>query len=72
MKVRLRPATMADAPALVHLLQALGYPGTEAFIAERLRQLASHPDGLVQVAEVEQVVLGFISLHFIPPATSAA
>jgi GNAT superfamily N-acetyltransferase len=66
MKVRLRPATSADAPALVHLLHELGYAGTESFIAGRLRQLAAHPDGLVQVAEVERVALGFISLHFIP------
>lgn len=66
MSVQLRPARSEDAPALVNLLQQLGYPGTEAFIARRLQQLAAHPDALVQVAEVEGALRGVIALHFIP------
>lgn len=66
MNVKLRPATTADTASLVELLRQLGYPDTERFIAERLPQLAAHPEGLVQVAEADGVVLGFISLHIIP------
>lgn len=66
MTVRLRPATQQDAPALVELLLQLGYPGTQAFIAGRLRALVAHPDSLLQVAELQGAVAGVISLHFVP------
>lgn len=66
MSVELRPATQQDAPALVELLEQLGYPGTQAFMADRLRTLAAHPDSLLQVATLGGVVLGVISLHFVP------
>ncbi|HET6828036.1 MAG TPA: GNAT family N-acetyltransferase [Ramlibacter sp.] len=62
----LRPATPADAPALVPLLEQLGYAGTEAHIEWRVRELLSHPDALLLVAQADGVVLGFMSLHFIP------
>lgn len=66
MSIRLRPATAADLPALVDLLASLGYPGTERFLAGRLRDLALHPEALVQVADAAGTVVGLISLHFIP------
>lgn len=66
MNVQLRPARADDAPALVDLLAQLGYEGTGAFIAERLRALEAHPDSLLQVAAAEGVVLGVISVHFVP------
>lgn len=66
MNILTRPAAAADGAALVELLRQLGYPGTDAFIARRLRQLADHPDALLLVAEADGVVLGFISLHFMP------
>lgn len=66
MKVRTRPALAGDGPALVELLRQLGYPGADAFVGRRLRQLAADPDALLFVAEGEAGVLGFISLHFIP------
>ncbi|NML42617.1 GNAT family N-acetyltransferase [Ramlibacter sp. G-1-2-2] len=62
----LRTARVEDAPAMVDLLRQLGYPGTGAFLAHRLAQLAAHPDALVQVAEVQGVLRGVIALHFIP------
>jgi GNAT superfamily N-acetyltransferase len=62
----LRPASVEDGPALVELLEQLGYPGTAAFIAQRLHQLAAHPDALVVVAEVDGALRGVIGLHFIP------
>ena len=66
MNVQLRPPTLADAPALVDLLRQLGYGGAEAFIERRLRELGSHPDALLQVAEADGTVVGVIALHFLP------
>lgn len=66
MSVRLRPAAPHDAAALVELLRQLGYPGAEAFIEARLRELIVHPDALVEVAEADGVVLGMIAVHFLP------
>lgn len=62
----LRHACAADAPALVGLLAQLGYAGTEACVDRRVRQLLAHPDALLLVAEADGLVLGFMSLHFIP------
>lgn len=64
--MRLRPAIAADAHALVELLRQLGYAEADGFIVERLATLRSHPEALLQVAEVDGQVRGFISLHFIP------
>ncbi len=66
MTVMLRPAAAQDEPALVELLRQLGYPGAGDFIEGRMKQLAAHADAVVQVAEAESVVLGFIALHFMP------
>jgi GNAT superfamily N-acetyltransferase len=71
MKAVLRAARPEDAGAIVHLLTQLGYPGTEAFIADRLLELRRHPDALLQVAELDGVVLGVISLHFLPQLARA-
>ncbi|HSV35160.1 MAG TPA: GNAT family N-acetyltransferase [Ramlibacter sp.] len=64
--VRIRQAQPADAAALVPLLAQLGYPGAEAFIERRVAEQLRHPDALLLVAEVEDRVLGFMSLHFVP------
>ncbi|HSV81001.1 MAG TPA: GNAT family N-acetyltransferase [Ramlibacter sp.] len=66
MKALLRPARLGDTRALAELLRQLDYPDTEAFLADRLRTLAAHPDAQVQVAEVDGRVLGVIALHFLP------
>ncbi|WP_019142973.1 GNAT family N-acetyltransferase [Noviherbaspirillum massiliense] len=63
---RIRPATASDAGALAQLLAELGYPGTEAFIAQKIAQQAAHPDALLLVATEGERILGLISLHFIP------
>lgn len=62
----IREATMEDGPALVRLLEQLGYPETQEFIGTRLSQQRSHPDALLLVAQRRGEVQGFISLHFIP------
>ena len=64
--MKVRTAQIADAPVLVSLLEELGYPGCEAFMARRLAQLLAHPDESLLVAEADGCVLGLISLHFVP------
>ncbi|WP_406549312.1 GNAT family N-acetyltransferase [Cronobacter malonaticus] len=61
-----RTATPADAPAISALLTELDYPDTSHFIDQRLAELLAHPDERVLVAEEDGVLLGVLSLHFIP------
>lgn len=64
--IQIRAARIADAEAIAALLEALGYPGTEAFIQRRVAQLIEHPDESLLVAADAAQVVGVISLHFIP------
>jgi GNAT superfamily N-acetyltransferase len=64
--MEIRIAIEADAEKIVSLLTQLGYPGTEGFTREKIRELNSHPDGELAVAVESGKVVGFISLHFIP------
>ncbi|ELY5852424.1 GNAT family N-acetyltransferase [Cronobacter malonaticus] len=61
-----RTATPADAPAISALLTELDYLDTSHFIDQRLAELLAHPDERVLVAEEDGVLLGVLSLHFIP------
>src|SRR5690606_1652707 len=62
----IKAPTLAGAPAISALLDALGCPGTEAFIERRVAQLMAHPDASLLVAVDDGEVIGVISLHFIP------
>lgn len=63
--MHLRPATVQDGPAIATLLAQLGYPGTAAFMAEKIALLSAHPDALLLVAHDDAgQLLGFINLHF--------
>jgi GNAT superfamily N-acetyltransferase len=64
--IHLREARVDDADAIVGLLDALGYPGTEPFIRDRIARLLAHPDESLLVAVDGTRVVGVISLHFIP------
>jgi GNAT superfamily N-acetyltransferase len=64
--MEIRIATEADAEKIAGLLAQLGYPRSEGFIREKIRELTSHPDGELSVAVDGGKVVGFISLHFIP------
>jgi GNAT superfamily N-acetyltransferase len=66
MQLTIRPARATDAEALAELLRQLGYEGTDRFLAQRLEQLAAHPDAVTLVAADGDAVLGVISLHFVP------
>ena len=62
----IRPATPADAPAIITLLTQLGYPGTADFLPQKLLKMLEHPDEILLVAEIENQVVAFISFHIIP------
>lgn len=64
--MQVRSAVQSDSAAIAELLVSLGYPGTELFMDEKIRQLLSHPDASLFVAVEGASVLGFVSLHFIP------
>ncbi len=61
-----RAATPADALAISALLTELDYPETSRFIERRIAELLAHPDEALLVAEEDGVLLGVLSLHFIP------
>ncbi|UYB51856.1 GNAT family N-acetyltransferase [Xanthomonas sp. AM6] len=65
-KLEIRNAVMADRQAIVALMAALDYPGTEGFIEARLAQLLAHPDEALLVAAAGDDVVGVLSLHFLP------
>ena len=65
-KLEIRNAVMADRQAIVALLAALDYAGTEDFIEARLAQLLAHPDQALLVAAARGDVVGVLSLHFLP------
>lgn len=63
----IRDAVPEDAPGLVPLLAALGYPAPAATVAERLGRLrSSDASGRVLVADLEGELLGFATLHCTP------
>lgn len=64
--VDIRTACEADADIICKLLTSLGYPETQAFIRTRIAQLLTHPDEELLVATDGSVVVGVVSLHFIP------
>jgi len=61
----LRNALLKDAPAISALLDALDYPGTEAFIEDKMKQMVDNPYVYVLVYEDEGEVLAFIVLEFL-------
>jgi GNAT superfamily N-acetyltransferase len=64
--MNIRKAELKDASAIRILMEQLGYPTEEGFIAKRLNDLYKLSDHCDLVYELEGKVLGFLSLHFIP------
>lgn len=62
----IRQVTPHDSKAISGLLEQLEYPGSEQFIAGRIRQMIEDPREKLLVYEQEGRILGFMSLHFIP------
>lgn len=63
--VTVRRASPEDANSVSILLGELGYPNDEEFARKKLALLSSSIDR-VFVAEVDQTVVGFISVHLLP------
>ena len=61
-RVRVRPASPADAEALAGLCDELGYPSSTAQVRDRLR-LLDDPERTLLVAEAEGSLAGFIDVH---------
>ena len=64
--MEIRSARQEDAGRIAGLLTQLGYPGTERFIRSKIEALLRHPDAELAVAVENDLVLGIISVHFIP------
>jgi GNAT superfamily N-acetyltransferase len=62
----IRPALLSDAAGISRLLTQLEYPGTEDFLESRLAAMVRDPAETLLVWAEDQVILGFLSLHFIP------
>jgi GNAT superfamily N-acetyltransferase len=61
--IRLREPRPDDAAAVAMLLDELGYPANDAQAKERLARIAADSTTLLLVAEVDDRVAGFASLH---------
>lgn len=68
--MNIRRAEIKDAEIIQGLLEQLGYPMENGFVAKRLRVLSDNEEHLDVVCERENRVVGFMSLHFIPQITS--
>lgn len=62
----IRSARFEDALTIVKLLEQLDYPNTEQFIEEKLKRMINHSDEELFVYELDNMVIAFMSLHFIP------
>lgn len=55
----IRPATTKDASSLVAVIAAMDYQATAPEVEARLKNILSHPDHLLVVAETNNQVVGF-------------
>jgi GNAT superfamily N-acetyltransferase len=70
----IRPARHTDWPAISRLLDQLEYPGTAAFLSDKLGRMLDDPAETLLVWDAgsapsvpsSSVLLGFLSLHIIP------
>lgn len=62
----IRNAMLSDAKTIQDLLRQLDYPTTDRFIEDKLPLLIDQPDQSLVVYEKQGIVVGMISIHFIP------
>lgn len=62
----IRTALSSDVKAISNLLRELGYPTPVDILQQRLAFFAQHPDHTILVYELDGVVVGFISVYFVP------
>jgi len=65
-EMKIRKANQEDAGAITALLEQLGYPRTQAFLADRINLLADDSSKELVVGEENGRVVAVLSLHFIP------
>jgi aminoglycoside 6'-N-acetyltransferase I len=61
----IRPPTIEDAASLARLVTELGYPSTEAELADRLEAFSCQPNAAMWVADDAGVVAGLATGHAI-------
>lgn len=64
--MHIRKAETGDALRIQALLEQLGYPTENGFIAGRLALFSDREDHFDLVYEQEGIVIGFLSFHLIP------
>ena len=64
--MNIRLAETKDVPGISVLLEQLGYPKAKNFLTEKVQQLLADTNHELLVYEEDQIVLGFISVHFEP------
>ncbi|PWN71091.1 GNAT family N-acetyltransferase [Chryseobacterium phosphatilyticum] len=65
--MNLRKMSKEDLYSVIKLLDQLGYPDTEKFLPQKIKNLLQDPDEYLTVAEgPDEKVIGFISIHIIP------
>ena len=62
----IRKAKKNDATAIRDLLEQLDYPVADGFIEDKLAAIINHPDQALLVYALENTVVAFISIHFVP------
>ena len=65
-KMIIRELKSGDAPQITVLLNQLGYTNTDEFIEEKIATLLKDPNEITLVANEDDQVIAFISIHFIP------
>lgn len=62
----IRRAKQEDTQAIGSLLAQMEHPTAESLVAEKLALLIGHPDHELIVYELEDQVVAFMSIHFVP------
>ncbi|MDD3342591.1 MAG: GNAT family N-acetyltransferase [Sulfurospirillaceae bacterium] len=62
----IRLATINDTKSIQTLLAQLDYLNTQSFIVQKFHTLLNHPDAITLIYEINDTVVAFLSLHFIP------
>jgi GNAT superfamily N-acetyltransferase len=62
----IRNATYRDAPEIKTLLEALGYKTNTILLISQLENLFGQKDHQVIVYELDNVAVGFVSVHYLP------
>ena len=65
-KMEIRELKQEDSFQITALLNQLGYPNTSEFMEEKITAFLKDPNEITLVADENDQVIAFISIHFIP------